>query len=92
MENLANQSSLHNLVMSPRIDEGLRVELMSITPDLAMKWLKRNHINRPIQRKHVQALVAAIRAGQWDDANGETIIFGGHRESSGWAAPAYGGR
>ena len=76
MENLANQSSLHNLVMSPRIDEGLRVELMSITPDLAMKWLKRNHINRPIQRKHVQALVAAIRDGQWDDANGETIIFG----------------
>lgn len=69
-------TSAHNLVMNPRLDEGIRVELMVIPPDLATKWLKRNVINRPIQRKHISALVAAIRAGQWDDANGETIIFG----------------
>lgn len=68
--------NVNNLIMSPRLDEGLRVELMQIPPDLAAKWLKRNFVNRPIQRKHIKSLVDAIRAGQWDDANGETIIFG----------------
>jgi hypothetical protein len=68
-------SSLNGILMSPRMDEWLRVELMTIPPDLAVKWLKRNRINRPLQRRHVLRYVEAIKAGEWDDANGETIIF-----------------
>lgn len=63
------------VVMDARLDEGLRVELMTITPDIAAKWLKRNHVNRPLRRRHVVSYANAIRAGEWDDANGETIIF-----------------
>lgn len=66
---------LNGVLMNPRIDEGLRVELMTITPDLAAKWLKRNRINRPLLRRHVVNYVNAIKSGEWDDVNGETIIF-----------------
>lgn len=72
---LHTPQSLNGVLMSARMDEGLRVELMTIPPDLAAKWLKRNRINRPLQRRHVVKYVEAIQAGEWDDANGETIIF-----------------
>src|SRR3990167_8904443 len=75
-DTLAQSSqSLNGVLMNASMDEGIRVELMTIPPDLAAKWLKRNHINRPLQRRHVVHYVNAIKAGEWDDANGETIIF-----------------
>jgi len=58
-----------------RLDEGLRVEIMTITPELAAKWLRRNNVNRALRRQHVIKLTKAIQAGLWEDCNGSTIVF-----------------
>ena len=62
-------------LLATRLDEGLRVELMTITPELATKWLHRNHVNRKLRRQHVVKLTKAIQAGRWEDCNGSTIVF-----------------
>lgn len=62
-------------LLTARLDEGLRVEVMTIPPDLAAKWLKRNRVNRALKQRHVDKLVRAIQAGAWDDLNGATIVF-----------------
>lgn len=52
----------------------MQTTLETITPEKATAWLKLNTANRPINRKHVKNLAAAIRKGQWM-VNGETIKF-----------------
>jgi hypothetical protein len=53
---------------------------MTITPDLAAKLLKRNHINRHLKRAHVMKLVRALKSGLWDHVNGATIILSAHQD------------
>lgn len=64
-----------SLLVEPYLDEGLRVEVVTITPERAAQWLKRNHVNRALKRAHVATLTRAIKAGAWDDVNGATIVF-----------------
>lgn len=67
-------------LLPTRLDEDLRVELMTVTPALAQKWLKRNRANRKVRARHVMKLVNAMKSGAWDDANGATIVFSEHHE------------
>lgn len=49
-------------------------EVMTVTPELATKWLEKNTHNRPIAQGKIDTYAAAIRAEKWE-LNGETIIF-----------------
>lgn len=62
-------------LLDARLDEGIRVDLMTIDAALAKKWLKRNRLNRPIRRARVQHLARALKEGAYSHANGETLIF-----------------
>lgn len=74
------KSDPQRLVLNGRLDEDVQVEIRTITPALAAKWLKRNTINRTLKRGLVTRLAKVIQAHQWDDVNGETIVFGDHQE------------
>jgi len=52
--------------------EGIRAEVMEITPELAADWLARPSENRPINSRKVRAYVAAMERGEWS-LNGEAI-------------------
>lgn len=39
--------------------------IMRVGPDQAVKWLERNTRNRPMDQKHVDYLVAEMKAGRW---------------------------
>jgi len=45
--------------------ESVTITKMLITPEIAREMLACNKNNRPIKQANVEALVAAIRAGQW---------------------------
>jgi hypothetical protein len=62
-------------LMDSRLDEGIRVEAMTVTPELAQKWLRRNHINRALKRDYLRKLCQTLRHGEWADLNGATIVF-----------------
>lgn len=47
----------------------------TITPDLAAKYLTRNKRNRPFSDRYARYLAAAIRRGEWNGLNGESIKF-----------------
>ena len=55
-----SSQSLNGVLMNARMDEGLRVELMTLPPDLAAKWLKRNHLPIYMQERFPEA-PASIR-------------------------------
>ena len=40
-------------------------EVVTVTPQLAAEWLKRNTDNRPLRKWHVEALAGAITRGEW---------------------------
>lgn len=50
----------------------MRTETITITPDIAAQWLAGNTNNRPMNRKHIAALVEQMASGQWQK-NGESI-------------------
>lgn len=50
--------------------------VMLVTPAMAREWLKSNTNNRPIKRRHVQAIANDILAGAWV-LNGEAIKWNG---------------
>lgn len=54
----------------------MRVELMDVTPDMAVAWLADNGHNRSLNRNRAATLAAAMRSGEWQ-VNGETIIISG---------------
>jgi hypothetical protein len=64
----------------------IQTKLITVTPDLAAKWLEANTDNRPIRQKHVEYFVGAIDRGEWItthqgiafDATGR-LIDGQHR-------------
>ena len=43
----------------------MKTEIMTITPDLAQKFLASNNENRPIKKWWVTALSGAMRRGEW---------------------------
>lgn len=51
---------------------------LTITPDLALKWLEQNQNNRTIRQGHVERLASDMTAGRWRGLNGEAIRFDSH--------------
>ena len=45
--------------------QGMRTEVMLVTPEMAAEWLKNNRLNRPVDRAAVTRLADAIRGGRW---------------------------
>lgn len=54
--------------------DGLRCEIVDVTPALAEKWLKQNTHNRTVREKAVLAYARDMEAGHWAE-NGEAIKF-----------------
>lgn len=49
-----------------RVDAaGLRIEVLTITPEMARTWLDRGGINRALSERRVQRLMMAMRRGEW---------------------------
>lgn len=49
-------------------------EVVTVTPELAVKWLECNTHNRPISQNKVNTYAADMKNGKWE-LNGEPIIF-----------------
>lgn len=59
--------------------QGVRAEIMTITPELATQWLEEGEQGRNARRirnRHVAFLSNEIRSGRWDVDSGHPIIFG----------------
>ncbi len=52
----------------------LRTDTITITPQMATKWLEGNTHNRPLRNRDVELFATAMENGQWC-LNGESIIF-----------------
>lgn len=50
------------------------MQVMTITPDLAKRWMEKNTVNRPFSRATHDSYVAAMKRGEWK-LNGESIKF-----------------
>jgi hypothetical protein len=50
-------------------------EVVTITPTVATTWLKCNHNNRPVRKRHVAFLAREILLGNWQ-LNGQPIVIG----------------
>lgn len=60
-----------------QIAPGLSAKVCEVTPDLAEKWLKRNHEeNRPLAEKAVQSMVNDMISGNWRLTH-QAIAFNG---------------
>jgi hypothetical protein len=54
----------------------LRLERVTVTPDMALEWLARNTHNRPIRGALVERLASDMAAGRWQ-FNGDALRFNG---------------
>ncbi|ALN93834.1 hypothetical protein [Lysobacter gummosus] len=61
-------------VMLPDIRDYHAVPV-SVTPEIAGHWLRRNDSNRPIRKKAIAQYVNDLKSGNWQQ-NGETVKFG----------------
>jgi hypothetical protein len=52
----------------------MKIEQITITPDVAAIMLQRNTHNRPMNAGHVRTLMREMQAGRWVE-NGDTICF-----------------
>lgn len=50
------------------------LEVVNVTPALAVKWLENTEFQRPLNQRHVNYLVSQLKAGKFR-TNGETIIL-----------------
>lgn len=50
------------------------LEVINVTPALAVKWLENTQFQRPLNQRHVNNLVSQLKAGKFR-TNGETIIL-----------------
>lgn len=50
------------------------MQVVSVTPEIARKWLGRNAGNRPLKMAHVARLASAIRNGKWK-LTGDPVRF-----------------
>ena len=55
------------------------MQVTTITPADAARWLKCNHVNRPVRRRHVEFLAREIRDGHWL-MNGQGIVISDNEE------------
>lgn len=53
---------------------GLTVEVVHVTPELAARWLERNHRHRKIDPRRVRRYAKQMTAGTWS-LNGKTLVF-----------------
>jgi hypothetical protein len=60
-------------------NDNLIVQVTTITPEDAARWLKCNHNNRPVRRGHVAFLAKEIRDGNWQ-LNGQGIVISENEE------------
>lgn len=64
-----------------------RVEVVTVTPELATQWLELNTHNRPVREPYVRQLADAMTRGEWIvngdvirfSADGDTLLDGQHR-------------
>lgn len=63
-------------IVSPLFQESSVPEsrVVTITPEMAAKWLKRNSGNRALRQSHVARLAKALEAGEWK-LTGDPIRF-----------------
>jgi hypothetical protein len=69
-----------NLSVKEIIEQQSTVQLvptrrMTITPEIAKRFLQNNKTNRPMSTGHVQWFAQQMRDDEWDPNNGETIKF-----------------
>ena len=57
-------------------EKTVETKLERITPDKASKYLKSNHVNRPIRSTHIDYLAREMKDGRWK-LNGASIVFNG---------------
>jgi hypothetical protein len=55
------------------------IQLTTITPEDAARWLKCNHNNRPVRRAHIKFLASEIANGNWQ-VNGQGIVISDNEE------------
>lgn len=55
-------------------NENIIIQVTTITPEDAARWLKCNHNNRPVRRGHIEFLAGEIRNGNWQ-LNGQGIVI-----------------
>lgn len=59
----------------PKPIEGApRAFATEVTPDIAVKWLEKNTMNRPLRQSSIDTWAEAMKAGKWE-LNGHTIII-----------------
>lgn len=56
----------------------LKTSIMTVTPELAAKWLAKNDNYRKLREEHAGKLARDMRAGKWT-LNGEAIKFNGEK-------------
>ncbi|GAA1600726.1 hypothetical protein GCM10009764_25800 [Nocardia ninae] len=66
---------MHLVAVSPDSSENVLPELVMVDADLAVRWLARNHKNRPIRAARVEQYFDDMVGGRWR-FNGDTIKFG----------------
>jgi hypothetical protein len=54
--------------------DGMNVELVAVTPEVARAWLLRNTHNRPLRDKTIETYARDMAAGNWT-LNGEAVKF-----------------
>lgn len=54
---------------------GKRLEILTLDPELAEKWLSRNTKNRPLSQEHVQRIVSDLKHGKYEFI-GDTFVIG----------------
>jgi hypothetical protein len=54
--------------------DGIVVEVVEITPEIAAQWLKANRLNRPVRRSVWEAYSQQMTEGKWR-VNGQAIII-----------------
>lgn len=58
-----------------KMPEGITVEIVMVTPKMALEWLEKNHISQRIMRDHTMFQYASeIESDSWY-FNGDTIVF-----------------
>lgn len=60
--------------MTSKIKSNVKSNIVTVTPELAARWLEGNTHNRPLRQANVESMMAAMQAGRWR-LNGESIIF-----------------
>lgn len=84
MAKISHVRSISTLPMSynspptadPKENSGPKASWVTVTPELAMKWLdETNTKNRKVRQAHVDNMASDMLAGKWRGKNGEAIRF-----------------